>query len=124
MSASVHPPEEYKELLLYVAKVVYQSIVAYERAIGIDESLDWDDIDEVSKGEWAMVVDSRMGSVMTAEQDHSVTMEVKRKEGWQFGESYSEELKLDPYLVPFESLPERVKVERYLINTLVKALTQ
>ncbi|MFN3078075.1 MAG: hypothetical protein ABT940_14625, partial [Alphaproteobacteria bacterium] len=70
MSASVHPPEEYKELLLYVAKVVYQSIVAYERAIGIDESLDWDDIDDVSQGEWAMVVDSRMGSVLRAGHCH------------------------------------------------------
>lgn len=117
MTASTQPNEEYKELLHYMAEVIYEAIRAYELAVGITDSPKWDDLGKDAVEEWVMIVDSKMGSAMSAEQEHSLNRSMEAKS------NYKDQPKRSS-LKPWSELPERLRVERCLINTLVKVMTQ
>jgi hypothetical protein len=55
---------------------------------------------------------------------HDVNLEVKLKTGWKYGESYSDEEKTDPYLLPYRVIPMEEKTKDFMLRSIVLALLQ
>lgn len=50
-----------------------------------------------------------VGSPISNEDQHRIWLQDMKENGWEYGETYSEEDKKNPFVVPFSELPEIIK---------------
>lgn len=131
MSAQIMPINGHeeavdKEFLMAMAKIAHEILRAYHVAIGEPPFITpaWDDLAASDQARAMAKAEARLASTLTVEQEHSVWLEQKRAQGWEYGPKFDEGARVDPLLVRFEALPEKVRVGKYLIDATVRVLAE
>lgn len=106
-----------------IASVVHEANRAYCHAIGDDSQPSWEDAptwqrDSAIQGIQAIIDNPDT----TPEQSHEGWLDVKRADGWSFGEVKDPVRKVHPCFIPYAQLPENQRVKDELFGAIVRAL--
>lgn len=106
--------------LTAIARVVHESVRAYQAALGEPEAPPWDAAGWMQDSsreavEFALVNDSPGAQ-------HEAWLHSKARDGWVYGQNKDESAKTHPSIVPFEALPETERKKDALLIAVVQAL--
>ena len=118
-----------------IAEVVYQINRAYHE-IKINEKIpkpildkaydysmpEWNELPQETKIASTENVEYRIQDDISTEEYHKKWMTDKLNEGWSYGKEINIELKLHPFLLPFELLSEEQRVLGHTIHSVIKTL--
>lgn len=103
-----------------VAKIAHEVNRAYCEAIGDNSQSSWEDAPEWQKtSAIAGVIFHKSNSTATPENSHESWLQVKKDDGWQYGEVKDSILKTHPCFKPYNELPIEQRVKDYLFRAVV-----
>lgn len=106
-----------------IAQVAHEINRAYCASQGDESQPAWADAPEWQQSSALAGVDMHLANPdATPEQSHESWLEVKRAEGWSYGDEKDVERKLHPCFVPYDQLPVEQKAKDYLFRAVVHAL--
>ena len=127
------PAEEIKDWKLtteQVAMVAYRSVCAYEfEQAGID-TLTWSSLEPhiqqhyTSKANYFIQTAGNPNGHEECAKMHDLMLEARLRDGWTFGNRFSEEAKIDDRLLPYRALPPHERAKDFLFRSVVISLLQ
>ena len=109
-------------LVTALAELCHEVNRAYCYAIGDSSQPAWKDAPDWQKLSAEKGVTANLMSGLTAEQNHSLWLEEKRRTGWTFGDVKDEVAKTHPCMVPYAELPVEQKVKDHLFRAVVRTV--
>lgn len=108
-----------------IAEVVYETNREYRIAIGEYGGPTFSEADE-SKREsiYRGILYRIQNPETTPEQQHIVWMKTKVAQGWVYGKTQNDELKMHPCMVPYEKLPAEQKAKDSIFVAIVKTMAK
>lgn len=108
---------------VFIAKVAHEVNRAYCLATGDNSQPTWGEAPEWQKNSAIAGVNAHIGNPgMTPEDSHKSWLELKKEEGWRYGEIKDVEKKEHPCFLPYEELPTSQRVKDYLFKAVVGSL--
>lgn len=122
------PIIDYRLTTEQIASIAYHSVSMLDAALKPDSWLIWDQLPSHMQRHYIGLVDYFMNSVANpngheaCQGIHDLVIDAKLKGGWRYGESYSEEGKTDPTLLPYKTLPLHLKSRNFLFRCVTAGL--
>lgn len=112
-----------EEMLENIAKVGHEANRAYCQTLGDDSQKPWDEVSDEQKAFVAEGVQFHLDNPgADASASHAQWYEMKKRDGWTYGEEKDEEKKNHPNFVPFVNLPVEQQRKDALFAGVVNAL--
>lgn len=106
-----------------IAKVCHEANRAYCQTLGDDSQHAWEDAPEWQKNSAIKGVEFNIANPEApASSSHESWLEVKRAEGWQYGEVKDSDKKLHPCFLPYDELPVEQQRKDAIFKAIVAAL--
>lgn len=103
-----------------VARTAYEVNRVYCQAIGDPVPLPWDELPELSQQGYLRAVRQLAENPgMTPEEQHTKWVQTREAQGWRYGPSKKEDLKLHPNLVNYADLSATQQLKDTLFRTVV-----
>ncbi len=105
-----------------LAEVLHGATSAIERPDG-SKPVPWDKLAGSDKDLAVLAIAELLRAhplPATAEEYHDLWRELKEEEGWEYGETYSEEAMTHPSLVPYDKLSDSDKVKDKIWVALIQ----
>jgi hypothetical protein len=123
--------KDYKLTTEQIAHAAFHSLSYYAQSNGVPlhESV-WSSLSDemrqhyVSKVAYFTQTAANPNGYEECAKMHDLVLEVKLKNGWSWGETYSEDARTDPNLLPYRALPMHEKVKDFLFRNVVISLLQ
>ena len=114
---------EFETIEEFIAIICHQANKGYCEAIGDHSQQNWVDAPQWQKDSAIAGVKAILENPsMTPEQSHEGWMEVKRQDGWVYGEVKDAEKKTHPCFRPYDELPTDQKAKDHIFRAIVLAL--
>jgi len=105
-----------------IAKVAYEVDRAYRSALGEKDIPEWDKAPSEMKKKMMEGVAFRKGNQTPPNEIHNNWILFMTDKGWKYGETYNEEEKTHPNMIPFSDLPEEQKAKDHIFGAIVNSL--
>lgn len=103
-----------------VAKICHEANKAYCETLGDTSQVPWEDAPEWQRESAIKGVKFCLDNPdAPASANHDSWLEVKRADGWKYGEVKNADKKEHPCFVPYEQLPEAQKAKDHLFKAIV-----
>lgn len=106
-------------LIKDVAKICHEANKAYCESLGDNSQVSWEEAPEWQRESAIKGVDfNLLNPNAPASASHDSWLEVKRADGWKYGEVKDADKKEHPCFVPYEQLPESQKAKDHLFKAI------
>lgn len=105
-----------------LAEVSYEAVQSFNEAVGEVRGNSWAFASVEDQSQFRHAVASKLRYPSSPQQTHASWLRSQVDQGWKFGKVFSEEAKTNPNLLPYEALPDTVRIKDALLHSVISTL--